>query len=131
MPTLNVCVQIYINKKTQNLLKLQIFLFFSKALSMCQRLYKYVHCVIKEVSLQDCIMFKQSPGIVVCLLLLCLLCMMRSWDAFLSNVIWQGKKLMVFKFQNILSLFHSPLFYYFFYCRQLLLSTNIKVNISK
>ena len=34
MPTLNVCVQIYINKKTQNLLKLQIFLFFSEALSM-------------------------------------------------------------------------------------------------
>ena len=32
MPTLNVCVQIYMNKKkTQNLLKLQIFLFFSEA----------------------------------------------------------------------------------------------------
>ena len=32
MPTLNVCVQIYINKKsTQNLLRLQIFLFFSEA----------------------------------------------------------------------------------------------------
>ena len=32
MPTLNVCVQIYINKQnTQNLLKL-IFLFFSEAL---------------------------------------------------------------------------------------------------
>ena len=31
MPTLNVCVQINMNKKkTQNLLKLQIFLFFSE-----------------------------------------------------------------------------------------------------
>ena len=28
MPTLNVCVQIYMNKKTQKLLKLRIFLFF-------------------------------------------------------------------------------------------------------
>ena len=35
MPTLNVCVQIYVNKKsTKNLLKLQIFLLFSEALSM-------------------------------------------------------------------------------------------------
>ena len=34
MPTLNVRVQIYMNKKTQNLLKLQIFLLFSEALSM-------------------------------------------------------------------------------------------------
>ena len=32
MPTLNVCVEIYKNKKkTQNLFKLQIFLFFSEA----------------------------------------------------------------------------------------------------
>ena len=38
MPTLNVCVQIYINKKTQNLLKLQIFLFFSEALSMYNKI---------------------------------------------------------------------------------------------
>ena len=31
MPTLNVCIQIYMNKKnTQNLLNLQIFLFFSE-----------------------------------------------------------------------------------------------------
>ena len=37
MPTLNVCVQIYMNKKnTQNLLKVQIFLFFLEALSMYQ-----------------------------------------------------------------------------------------------
>ena len=34
MPILNVCVQIYLKKKTQNLLKVQIFLFFSEALSM-------------------------------------------------------------------------------------------------
>ena len=35
MPTLNVCVQIYMNKRnTQNLLKLQIFLFFSEAFSV-------------------------------------------------------------------------------------------------
>ena len=36
MPSLNVCVQIYVNKKntTKNLLKLQIFIFFSEALSM-------------------------------------------------------------------------------------------------
>ena len=33
MTTLNVCVQIYMNKKTQNLLRLQILLFFSEALS--------------------------------------------------------------------------------------------------
>ena len=33
MSTLNVWLQIDMNKKTQNLLKLQIFLFFSKALS--------------------------------------------------------------------------------------------------
>ena len=32
MPTLNVCVEIYMNKKKQNLFKLQIFLFFSEAL---------------------------------------------------------------------------------------------------
>ena len=39
MPTLNVCVQIYMNKKnTQNLLKLQIFLFFSEALSMYNKI---------------------------------------------------------------------------------------------
>ena len=34
MPTLNVCAEIYMNKKTQNLFKLQIFLFFSEVLSM-------------------------------------------------------------------------------------------------
>ena len=34
MPALNVCVQIYMNKKnTQNLLKIQTFPFFSEALS--------------------------------------------------------------------------------------------------
>ena len=38
MPTLNVCAQIYMNKKTQNLLKLQIFLFFSEALSMYNKI---------------------------------------------------------------------------------------------
>ena len=39
MPTLNVCVQIYTNKKnTQNLLKLQTFLFFSEALSMYNKI---------------------------------------------------------------------------------------------
>ena len=39
MPTLNVCVQIYMNKKkTQNLSKLQIFLFFSEALSMYNKI---------------------------------------------------------------------------------------------
>ena len=37
MPTLNVCVQIYMNKKTQHLLKLQIFLFFSEALSVFEK----------------------------------------------------------------------------------------------
>ena len=34
MPALNVCVQIYMNKKTQHLLKSKIFLFFSEALSV-------------------------------------------------------------------------------------------------
>ena len=39
MPTLNVCVEIYMNKKnTQNLFKLQIFLFFSEALSMYNKI---------------------------------------------------------------------------------------------
>ena len=39
MPTLNVQLQIYMNKKnTQNLLKLQIFLFFSEALSICNKI---------------------------------------------------------------------------------------------
>ena len=39
MTSLNVCLQIYMNKKnTQNLLKLQIFLFFSEALSMCNKI---------------------------------------------------------------------------------------------
>ena len=38
MPTLNVWLQIYMNKKTQNLLKLQIFLFFSEALSMYNKI---------------------------------------------------------------------------------------------
>ena len=39
MPTLNVCVQIYMNKKNrQNLLKVQIFLFFSEALSMYDKI---------------------------------------------------------------------------------------------
>ena len=37
MPTLNVCIQIYMNKKTQHLLKLQIFLFFSEALSVYEK----------------------------------------------------------------------------------------------
>ena len=42
MPTLNVCVQIYMNKKTQHLLKLklQIFLFFSEALSVYEKVLK-------------------------------------------------------------------------------------------
>ena len=41
MPTLNVCVEIYMNKKnTQNLFKLQIFLFFSEALSMYNKITK-------------------------------------------------------------------------------------------
>ena len=39
MPTLNVCVQRYVNKKsTQNLLKLQILIFFSEALSITKLL---------------------------------------------------------------------------------------------
>ena len=39
MPTLNVCVQIYMNEKnTQILLKLQIFLFFSETLSMYKKI---------------------------------------------------------------------------------------------
>ena len=37
MPTLNVCIEIYMNKKTQNLFKLQIFLFFSEALPMYEK----------------------------------------------------------------------------------------------
>ena len=37
MPTLNGCVQIYMNKKTKDLLKLQIFLFFSEALSVYEK----------------------------------------------------------------------------------------------
>ena len=42
MTSLNVCLQIYMNKKnTQNLLKLQIFLFFSETLSMYQEI-KYL-----------------------------------------------------------------------------------------
>ena len=35
MPTLNVWLQIHGLKNTHNLLKAQIFLFFSEALSMC------------------------------------------------------------------------------------------------
>ena len=38
MPTLNGWLQIYMNKKTQNLLKWQIFLFFSEALLMCNQI---------------------------------------------------------------------------------------------
>ena len=39
MPTLNACFEIYMNKKsTQNLFKLQIFLFFSEALSMYNKI---------------------------------------------------------------------------------------------
>ena len=39
MSTLIFCVEIYINKKnTQNLFKLQIFLFFSEALSMYNKI---------------------------------------------------------------------------------------------
>ena len=38
MPTLNVCVEMYMNNKiTQNLFKLQIFIFFSEALSMYEK----------------------------------------------------------------------------------------------
>ena len=38
MLTLNVCVEIYMNKKNaQNLFKLQIFLFFSEALTMYEK----------------------------------------------------------------------------------------------
>ena len=55
MPTLNVRLQIYMNKKnTQNLLKLQIFLFFSeKKRNICNfnnffvcffiHIYMYIH----------------------------------------------------------------------------------------
>ena len=44
MLILNVCVEMYINKKnTQNFFKLQIFLFFSEILSMYnQHLYIYI-----------------------------------------------------------------------------------------
>ena len=39
MRTLNVCVQIYMNEKyTQGLFKLQVFLFFSEALSMYNKI---------------------------------------------------------------------------------------------
>ena len=38
MPTLNVWLQIDMNQKTQNLLKLQIFLFFSEALSLFNKI---------------------------------------------------------------------------------------------
>ena len=39
MPTLNVCLEIYMNKiNTQNLFKLQIFLFFSEPLSMYNKI---------------------------------------------------------------------------------------------
>ena len=38
MPTLNMCVQAYMNKKTQHLLQLKkIFLFFSEALSVYEK----------------------------------------------------------------------------------------------
>ena len=47
MPTLNVCVQIYMNKKnTKNVLKLQIFIFFSEALSMYTYIHTYIHIYI-------------------------------------------------------------------------------------
>ena len=38
MPTLNVCAEIYMNKKKHTKFKLQIFLFFSKALSMYNKI---------------------------------------------------------------------------------------------
>ena len=38
MPTLNVCVEIYMNKKKKSLFKLQIFLFFSEAVSMYNKI---------------------------------------------------------------------------------------------
>ena len=38
MPTLNMCVQVYMNKKTQHLLQLKkIFLFFSEAFSVYEK----------------------------------------------------------------------------------------------
>ena len=41
MPTLDVLLQIYMNKKSgQNFLKLQMFLFFSEVLSMCNNIKK-------------------------------------------------------------------------------------------
>ena len=42
MPTLNVCLQIYMNKKTQHLLKLrlQIFPFFSETLSVYEKAFE-------------------------------------------------------------------------------------------
>ena len=42
MPTLNMYVQIYMNKKTQHLLKLklQIFLFFSEAFSVYEKAFE-------------------------------------------------------------------------------------------
>ena len=40
MPTLNVCVQIYMNRKKnpQNLFKVQIFIFFPEALSIYDKI---------------------------------------------------------------------------------------------
>ena len=39
MPTLNVCVQIYMNRKDpQNLFKVQIFIFFPEALSIYDKI---------------------------------------------------------------------------------------------
>ena len=65
MPTLNGCVQIYMNKKTKDLLKLQIFLFFSEALSVYEKasekkrnicnfnklcfFYSYIYCIYIKI----------------------------------------------------------------------------------
>ena len=38
MSTLNVCVEIYMKKKKKKLFKLQIFLFFSEALSIYNKI---------------------------------------------------------------------------------------------
>ena len=71
MATLNLCFQIFMNKKnTQNLLKLQIFLFFLEALSLYQKLclcqffmcfsYPYTHIYkISELHYRIKITFKR------------------------------------------------------------------------
>ena len=54
MPNLNVCVQVYMNKKTQHLLKLQIYIY----------IYIYIYCIYLKIYSYTAILFSSNSSLI-------------------------------------------------------------------